>query len=446
MNRKDLWDALDQIDDDLLAEASRPRRKRPAWRRWGALAACFVLVVTGIWTWERGRGEANQASDSAPYAITAENVERDIPEIAPEIMPEKTEEGENVMNQFAYLTGQYLLEGTENGLYSPISLYYALGMAAAGAAGDTQAQLLELLGTNSVDTLLQQCQVTPQEQEQLQIANSIWVDDTLGALSETYTQQVESSFGATVFSVDFRLPETAEQMRRWVAEQTAGLVEYTPSDPSGPLNLLNTVYFKSQWQAPFSEANTQEDVFTLSDGQEIRHEFMNGDLEGVLYQGDGYRRGELPLENGSMVFILPEEGGSLQSLLAEKGWQSLLCEGEGETARIQWHIPKFGWDDSWQGTDLLRKLGADLAVTPDADFSGITGEDSGLYISDITQKTHIEVDEYGVEAAAYTKIAMKMSAYVPAEESMDLNRPFLYAICDEAGNILFMGVCANPEG
>ena len=101
MNRKDLWDALDQIDDDLLAEAARPRRKRPAWRRWGALAACFVLVVTGIWTWERGRGEANQASDSATYAITAENVERDIPEIAPEIMPEKTEEGENVMNQFA---------------------------------------------------------------------------------------------------------------------------------------------------------------------------------------------------------------------------------------------------------------------------------------------------------------------------------------------------------
>ena len=89
MNRKDLWDALDQIDDDLLAEASRPRRKRPAWRRWGALAACFVLVVTGIWTWERGRGETNQASDSAPYAITAENVERDIPETAPEIMPEK---------------------------------------------------------------------------------------------------------------------------------------------------------------------------------------------------------------------------------------------------------------------------------------------------------------------------------------------------------------------
>lgn len=230
-----------------------------------------------------------------------------------------------------------------------------------------------------------------------------------------------------------------------MAEQTAGLVEYTPLDSSGPLNLLNAVYFKSQWQAPFSEANTQEDVFTLADGQEIRHEFMNGDMEGILYEGDGYRRGELPLENGSMVFVLPEEGSSLQSLLAEKGWQSLLSEGEGETVRIQWHIPKFGWEDTWQGTELLRKLGADLAVTPDADFSGVTGEDSGLYISDITQKTHIKVDEYGVEAAAYTEIAMKMSAYVPAEESMELDRPFLYAICDEAGNILFIGVCANPE-
>lgn len=47
MNRKDLWDALDQIDDDLLAEASRPRRKRPAWRRWGALGGMLYPCSHG---------------------------------------------------------------------------------------------------------------------------------------------------------------------------------------------------------------------------------------------------------------------------------------------------------------------------------------------------------------------------------------------------------------
>ena len=76
----------------------------------------------------------------------------------------------------------------------------------------------------------------------------------------------------------------------------------------------------------------------------------------------------------------------------------------------------------------------------------MTANGVNLLVSDVTQKTHIDVNEYGVEAAAYTEVAMKMSAVFAAEESLYLNRPFLYGLYDEAGNLLFMGVCENPEG
>lgn len=41
--------------------------------------------------------------------------------------------------------------------YSPLSLYYALAVAASGAEGQTQQELLDLLGVADADTLAEQC-------------------------------------------------------------------------------------------------------------------------------------------------------------------------------------------------------------------------------------------------------------------------------------------------
>ena len=51
---------------------------------------------------------------------------------------------------FAAVTGAELLSGAENRCYSPVSLYLALAMAGAGAAGDTQAQIYALLGAEAL--------------------------------------------------------------------------------------------------------------------------------------------------------------------------------------------------------------------------------------------------------------------------------------------------------
>lgn len=48
MNKNDLFRAFDDVDDDILerSEAPAARRKKPAFRKWGALAACMTLVVS----------------------------------------------------------------------------------------------------------------------------------------------------------------------------------------------------------------------------------------------------------------------------------------------------------------------------------------------------------------------------------------------------------------
>jgi serpin B len=93
--------------------------------------------------------------------------------------------------------------------------------------------------------------------------------------------------------------------------------------------------------------------------------------------------------------------------------------------------------------DALRDLGSDKAFDPmNADFSGMT--DTQAFISDILQKTHIAIDENGVEASAYTEICFAKSCEPSGHAEMILDRPFIYGIQSRYGDLLFIGVCNNP--
>ena len=47
MSKDRLVDSLGRIDDDMIqgVEALRQKNKRPEWKKWGAIAACFCLIV-----------------------------------------------------------------------------------------------------------------------------------------------------------------------------------------------------------------------------------------------------------------------------------------------------------------------------------------------------------------------------------------------------------------
>jgi serpin B len=81
-----------------------------------------------------------------------------------------------------------------------------------------------------------------------------------------------------------------------------------------------------------------------------------------------------------------------------------------------------------------------------ADFSGIAPE---LYVSAALQKTFVEVNEEGVEAAAATGMApltVGLPHPKPEPFKMIVDRPFMLLIEDDGtGTILFMGVMFDPQ-
>ena len=48
MNRKDLYNAINEVDEDILerSESASRSKKKPVWLKWGAIAACLCLVVS----------------------------------------------------------------------------------------------------------------------------------------------------------------------------------------------------------------------------------------------------------------------------------------------------------------------------------------------------------------------------------------------------------------
>ena len=140
-----------------------------------------------------------------------------------------------------------------------------------------------------------------------------------------------------------------------------------------------------------------------------------------------------------MVFILPDEGVTVQSLLSSpESVKNIFEGGEDFSGEVVWQIPKFDFSSSFDLTDMLKDLGID----ENSDFSAIS--DDIISLSSVIQQTNISIDEKGVKASAFTSI--QYSGAMPPEDRADmiLNRPFIYGITDSMGNLIFVGVCMDP--
>ena len=153
----------------------------------------------------------------------------------------------------------------------------------------------------------------------------------------------------------------------------------------------------------------------------------------------------------AMYVFLPDPGSSPEKLLAimngEK-WERVTEPGfeEREGTVV---LPKFKLE---YGVELIRPLqtmGMRTAFESGSgkpDFSGISSEP--LYISDFKQRTFVDVNEEGTEAAAVTGMTIPMGLETgppPPPFKMIVDRPFLFLITDhQTETILFMGIMFEP--
>ncbi|MCI8387488.1 MAG: serpin family protein [Clostridiales bacterium] len=350
------------------------------------------------------------------------------------------------VDSFAYRTADELLaDGEGNANYSPISLYFALAMAAEGASGETKAEIVSLIGDEYDGSVAEQCArlyrrlYNAGEHTTLKIANSVW---SSVPLKLDFAKSAAENFYSEAFEVDFGDSSTGKQIGNWISKQTGGTLKpQIVTDPEQLVSIINTIYYIDEWTDKFEKSQNTDGIFHTPDG-DVETTFMNRGALGGFSRGDGYTRATLGLKGGSMTFVLPDEGIGARELIARVGMEELLTGGESCYGDITWSVPKFSFDSKFKLCELVSKLGVSSIFTNSADFSLMS--DEPMFVSDIEQGTHIAIDEKGVSASAYTAI-MYCGAAMPTDHAdMILDRPFIYAITS-GGQTLFVGVVENPN-
>ena len=122
---------------------------------------------------------------------------------------------------------------------------------------------------------------------------------------------------------------------------------------------------------------------------------------------------------------------------------------EFKPANVSMRLPRFKFEYDLDLIPPLTDLGMGAAFDPaKADFSAMckAPERVPVYIGMANHRTFISVDEEGTEAAAATYVAVAGSA--PPENIVEItfDRPFLFAVVDNADPslILFLGSVMRP--
>lgn len=371
----------------------------------------------------------------------------------------------------------------ENTCFSPASLYFALALAAEGADGEAQSQLLELLGADDANGLAAFCErwmssledpfgaqaydldtedpsdstdllvdddleAADGDEDKVAIANSIWANEDC-TFKESYLATVQDKLDASAFNVAFGTQEADSQITDWISDETEGLLQpefNTSSDDVA--KLINTVYFKSSWADQFDSALTSDSTFHAVAGDE-QVPFMHKSFDmGSYAEGGNFTACQLGFSNGySMSFFLPNEGTTAADLFSDAATIQQMLDAEFDYRNIDLALPKFTIDSSFDDLiDALRALGVKDIFDPSNPgmFANMieSGAGENLYISDAIQETHLGLDEDGVEAAAYTALGVKAMGLMPEEEPIEfvVDRPFGYMLQSPDGVVLFTGI------
>ena len=349
---------------------------------------------------------------------------------------------------FADRTAGAIFADSENRVYSPISLYAALAMLTEVTDGSTKRQVMDLLAADDAETLRQQIKdlwigvYTDDDQSVCRLANGAFLRENAEVKQETVDTLADWHFAST-YRVPMGTEEADKAIAGWLNQNTGGLLSEETgnirTDGNDLLRLYNTIYYKSGWQDAFKSSQTKQDTFTAANGAKQKTEFMHRTESGSYRKGDGYTAAPRSLNYGRMVFVLPDEGVTPESLLQRQGFLTELT-GDYNAAELVWSVPKFDVKSSTGLNEALRSLGVtDAFDGTKADFTPLT--DNGAAVDSVMQAARVKIDEDGVEAAAYTEIVANDSAMmeIPPTVEMELDRPFLFAIFDYNNVPLFVG-------
>ena len=404
------------------------------------------VILAGIIVTSTGCSSKKSIDVNRKYTIKAKELSEPV---------DKVSTANNKLT-FKFLNETLKENRKDNIIVSPLSLSAVLSLTQNGASGKTKEEMLEALEMKGYDdkTINESYKNIIAHYNSLKtietkLGDSVWIRKD-AKVKKDFKDTAANYYEAEANEVDFTKKKTLDTINKWVADQTAGKIEkiIEKFEPNTFMALINTVYFKGKWSKPFEKNNTAKQKFTSTDGS-VKQVDMMKDSMGVEYlKESNFEAVRIPYEdnNFGMYIFLPNQGQNVDNLMKYMtfdNWNKWMKSFNKK--QVQVSIPKFKIEFEQKLNDMLKNFGMKSAFEDGADFSRLS-DNNQLSIELVKQKSYIDVNESGTEAASATAVVIReVSAPIDDNIKFTADRPFVYAIADKkTGLILFMGKVEKP--
>lgn len=459
-------------------------------KRTALALSCFVIIaLAGFGIWKSGVFEKTPVSSDTPpslpltlsaYAIS----ESEYPEVAPypnhyemsgddlitaidvwrDEQNDKKEAyknaSPNLNNFFLSSIPEFLSDAeTENRVYAPVNVYMALSMLAELTDGDSRQQILDLIGTDSIDALRKEANAvwnahySDDGRLTSVLSSSIWLNESVG-FNDSVMNTLAKNYYTSSYQGNMADPAFTKMLQTWLNENTGGMlkeqIDGIEMDPSTVMALATTIYYQASWTDRFYEDMNEELTFHSPNGDVTSTFMCETKLRDNYYWGEKFGAISKSLDGGTMWFILPDEGYTPSDLLSDSETMGFIVSGGDWTKTKEMEIwfktPKFDVSSQIGLNEGLQNLGVtDIFDQAKSDFSPMTTETKNLAITNATHGARVMIDEDGCTASAYTAMLVGYGAPEKAERiDFVLDRPFIFVVTSEVGLPLFVGVVNQP--
>jgi len=274
-------------------------------------------------------------------------------------------------------------------------------------------------------------------------------------LEDDFLQVNADYFQVSIYDIDFNDENYAlNVINNWVSEKTENKIDHILDriDKRIATYIINAVIFDARWRFAYVSYDTYFDNFTDVNGKSVRTEFMKSQENRYIDNGEaiGFIK---PYFNNlySFVALMPNAdipiNDYIQSLTGMKFIHAVKTAAD---KLVFAYLPKYKYEFKIEMNDVLIDMGMIDAFGDKSDFSKIVMPADGRYrvnIGRVLHKAFIEVNELGTKAGAASVVAVTAAAWIPPDLIVvKLDRPFVYAIIDNATNLpIFIGAVMTTK-
>ena len=364
------------------------------------------------------------------------------------------EQIQSSVNDFGFDLFKHVHED-KNTFISPYSVSIALGMALNGASEEVRESIINTIdfdGLTAADVNQTFKDLTAQllssdSAVDMNIANSVWYPQMYNVKTD-FSKNMGTYYDAAVRGLDFGSRSAIDSINNWVADKTNNRIKdlINQIDPNEIMFLINTIYFKAQWQYPFDVTGTHKADFTRGDGSIVTADMMHVEKAYVQYKkDDDVTLVQIPYgsERYVMTILVPTTGTlhNLADSLSSKKLKSWLEMATNEAVSLE--MPKFKITYKKDLKETLKNMGMKMDDFPNIFDNSIVGSPlDPIVINRVLHQSFVNVDENGTEAAVATGIGLTNKSL---GATVKIDRPFLFLIRElNSGIKLFSGQVVDP--